>query len=321
MKRLIAMAIIAVTAIEFVSAAPEVTDITAKQRYPWNGLVDIGCKVSGIEGTINGYTFVVVAVDKDSGKEYAATHCTVEKGGTGVSGWEVSGNGDYALLWDARADMGQVVIERMAMRVTLAVPELSAGKVQLWEGGPYWADRNIGADKPWDYGLYFWWGDTAGHRPNGTTFEFSFTSSNCLTCGKTTDQLHSEGWITSNGVLTMSHDAGHVNWGGAWRMPTDQELDDLQANCDKTWTVVNGTWGRLFRGRGKYASKSIFLPASGRGDGTQLIGSSSYGYYWSSQPDSSDLSLYLRIYGEFWGNNYRRRYYGLSVRPVQGVAK
>ena len=76
------MAITAVTAIEFVSAAPEVTDITAKQRYPWNGLVDIGCKVSGIEGTINGYTFVVVAVDKDSGKEYAATHCTVEKVGS-----------------------------------------------------------------------------------------------------------------------------------------------------------------------------------------------------------------------------------------------
>ena len=33
MKRLIAMAIIAVTAIEFVSAAPEVTDITASQHF------------------------------------------------------------------------------------------------------------------------------------------------------------------------------------------------------------------------------------------------------------------------------------------------
>ena len=119
--------------------------------------MDIKCTVSRIEGAANGYKFVVVAVDKDSSKEYTATHCTVEKGGTGVSGWEVSGNGDYELLWNARADMGQVVVERMTVRVTLEVV-LSEGKVQLWEGGPYWADRNIGADAPWECGLYFWWG-------------------------------------------------------------------------------------------------------------------------------------------------------------------
>ena len=41
---------------------------------------------------------------------------------------------------------------------------LSNGKAQLWKGGPYWADRNIGAEKPWDYGCYFWWGDTIGYK-------------------------------------------------------------------------------------------------------------------------------------------------------------
>ncbi len=30
---------------------PTVTEATAKQRYPWNGLVDITCKVTGIDGT------------------------------------------------------------------------------------------------------------------------------------------------------------------------------------------------------------------------------------------------------------------------------
>ena len=34
--------------------------------------------------------------------------------------------------------------------------------VQLWEDGPYWAETNIGADEPWDYGYYFWWGDAVG---------------------------------------------------------------------------------------------------------------------------------------------------------------
>lgn len=36
--------------------------------------------------------------------------------------------------------------------------------VQLWKDGPYWADRNIGAKKPWDLGCYFWWGDTVGYE-------------------------------------------------------------------------------------------------------------------------------------------------------------
>ena len=47
------------------SAAPYVTNVVAKQRYPWNGLVDITCKVSGIEGKRK---FVVSAVMPDSGK-------------------------------------------------------------------------------------------------------------------------------------------------------------------------------------------------------------------------------------------------------------
>ena len=141
---------------------PTVTDVETKQRYPWNGLVDIDCKVSGIEGSASGYKFVVVAVDKDSGKEYAAAHFTAKHSGANVPEGGVAENGSYELLWDARTDMGQVVIERMAMRVTLERAGVSTGKVQLWEGGPYWADRNIGADKSEGYGLYFWWGDTTG---------------------------------------------------------------------------------------------------------------------------------------------------------------
>ena len=162
MKRLIAMAIVALTAIEFVSAAPTVTDITAKQRYPWNGLVDITCKVSGMEADAGGYEFAVVAVNKETGREYPVSTFSIQHNGEEVP--DVCDNGDYSLLWNAREDMGQVVFERMTVRITLEALAVSVGKVQLWEGGPYWADRNIGADKPWDYGLYFWWGDTVGYK-------------------------------------------------------------------------------------------------------------------------------------------------------------
>ena len=43
---------------------PKVTDVVAKQRYPWNGLVDITCNVSGIVGTTNEFKLALAAVDK-----------------------------------------------------------------------------------------------------------------------------------------------------------------------------------------------------------------------------------------------------------------
>ncbi|MBQ3746178.1 MAG: hypothetical protein II863_02055 [Kiritimatiellae bacterium] len=319
MKRLIAMAIVAVAAIEFVSAAPEVTDITAKQRYPWNGLVDITCKVSGIEADAGGYEFAVVAVNKETGREYAVSTFSIQHNGEEVP--DVCDNGDYSLVWNAREDMGQAVVERMTVRITLEALAVSVGKVQLWEGGPYWADRNIGAKKPEDSGLYFWWGDRKGHRPTGTTFSFPFTSWNCPTYKKTTDQLRSEGWITSTGILAPSHDAAHVKWGGSWRMPTMQELTDLFRKCDWTWTTMNGASGHVFRGKGDYASKSIFLPAAGRGGGASLCDSGTYGYYWSSVPDSNYEPLYkawtFAFRQKFTGScNYSRDFWQ-SVRPVQ----
>ena len=57
------------------------------------------------------------------------------------------------------------LIMAMAVVMVLNAKAATHERVQLWAGGPYWATTNIGADKPEDYGLYFWWGDTTGHRP------------------------------------------------------------------------------------------------------------------------------------------------------------
>ena len=325
MKRLIAMAIIAVTAIEFVSAAPEVTDITAKQRYPWNGLVDITCKVSGIEADAGGYEFAVVAVNKDTGKEYAVSTFSIQHNGEEVP--DVCANGDYSLLWNAREDMGQVVIERMTVRITFEALAVSVGKVQLWEGGPYWADRNIGAKKPEDSGLYFWWGDTKGHRPaEDGTFSFNcwVDNSAIFTCGKGGDELLSAGWWTSNFVLAPDHDAAHVKWGGSWRMPTEGELDELNKKCDWTWVTQNGVNGCVVRGRGDYSSASIFLPAAGFGQQSHLSGGGSFGLYWSSDAagdlyyNAAEGLILDHISWDF--SHYKSgsgRYNAASIRPVQ----
>jgi hypothetical protein len=207
------------------------------------------------------------------------------------------------------------------------------GMVQLWEGGPYWADRNIGADKPEAPGYYFWWGDTVGYKrvdkkwvaSDRSRSNFSFSEDNTPTCRKSILKLESEGWIEKkNGTytLTSKNDAARAFLGGAWRMPTNEEFDDLLSKCDWTWDTRNGVYGYVVRGRGRYASKSIFLPAAGN-DFAPVNYSLSFGDYWSSVPYSDSYNAY----GLSFNSSHRRtgdydnRDRGRPVRPVQGFAK
>ena len=203
-------------------------------------------------------------------------------------------------------------------------------KVQLWDGGPYWADTNIGAEKPWESGYYFWWGDTVGYKRQGSAWvasdgsssNFSFSDVNTPTYNKTGDTLRREGWITTDDVLAPEHDAAQVQWGDGWRMPTKQELDDLKTKCDWTWTKMNDVNGYVIRGRGKYASASIFLPCAGYGDGTSLSNAGSRGNYWSSVPRSDGNHAWgLYFYSSDHRTSSSYRYGGQSVRPLQGFTK
>ncbi len=205
------------------------------------------------------------------------------------------------------------------------------GMVQLWADGPYWAETNVGADEPWDYGLYFWWGDTVGYRrendawvaSDGSSQNYSFGSDNTPTHGKTPATLQSEGWVVSKDstyVLAPEHDAAQAHWGGSWRMPTYQELYDLCYNkCDWSWTTLNGVNGYVVRGRDDFADASIFLPAAGFGYGTSLGYTGLDGYPWSSVLEGSD-SDYSRYLGfdasDHYMFLYADRFNGQSVRPV-----
>ena len=204
-------------------------------------------------------------------------------------------------------------------------------KVQLWAGGPYWAETNIGAENPWESGYYFWWGDTVGYKfengvwaaSDGSKSNFSFDGATARTYSKSIVDLQNEGWLTAAGALAARHDAAHVQRGGEWRMPTDQELKDLCDKCDWIWTQMNGVNGYDVRGRDAYASASIFLPCAGNGYGTSFDDAGSNGRYWSSVPDSG---YYYRAWSLGFDSSYHytinyTRGYGQSVRPVQGFTE
>jgi TPR repeat protein len=203
-------------------------------------------------------------------------------------------------------------------------------RVQLWKDGPYWADRNIGAENPWDWGYYFWWGDTIGYErkngrwvaSDGSNSNFSFNKGNTFTYGLSESELRRLGWITPDGVLSSDHDAAHKHWGGGWRMPTKADFKNLVNKCNWQWTIMNGVEGYVVRGRGKYASKSIFFPAAGQGYDTSLGHSGSYGYFLSSVPysDSYNARL-LYFYSSDRRTDLNSRDDGQSVRPVLGFTK
>ena len=316
------------------SAAPIVTDVVAKQRYPWKGLVDITCEVSGVDEVAGDLKFDMAAVMPDSGNIRKVSQFWVVNNGMNLTDCNVYSNGGYRLLWDAQTELGAVEYSNMVIRISVVVVH---GKVQLWKGGPYWADRNIGAENSEDYGYYFWWGDTIGYKwennawvaTDGSSSYFSFDCHNTPTYNKSNATMKDEGWITAYSVLVPEHDAAHAHWGGSWRMPTSQELSDLISKCSWSWTTQNGVPGYEVRGKGAYASASIFLPCSGasRDDGTSssFVGSGSSGYYWSSVSHSDDNERFDAC--GFLITSYRhsvlnyRRSLGFSVRPVQGLTE
>ncbi len=187
--------------------------------------------------------------------------------------------------------------------------------------GVKWANMNVGAGCPEDYGHYFAWGETTPQSDNvysWASYKWCNGSSTALTKYCNNSSYGSGGFTDSKTVLDLENDAARANWGGDWRMPTQAEFQELIANTTSTWTTQNGAYGYKFTS--KTNSNSIFLPAAGyRWDGG-LSDDGSNGHYWSSSLFESNPSgaWYLNFKSEgVYTNNNISRYFGHSVRPVR----
>ena len=167
--------------------------------------------------------------------------------------------------------------------------------------GTLWADRNVGASSPGDYGGYYAWGETS------TKSDYSWST--YTHCDGSDDICHN---IGSN-IAGTRYDVARQKWGGGWKMPTKSQWEELLYECRWIWTTQGGHSGYKVTGPN---GNSIFLPAAGGRDGTSSYYVGSRGLYWSATLYTLHCAWDLYFSSGTDGTFYRDRYIGRTVRPV-----
>lgn len=201
-----------------------------------------------------------------------------------------------------------------------------------------WAPWNVGATQEGEAGAYFAWGEViAGKwsydwstywwmRDGKSQIEY-IIKYQCEDINYGLDALWYDGtgkFIGDNKItLDKSDDAAAVNWGGKWRMPTEDEVLELGEKC--TWT---------YKEKGEYAEQAgfivtgpngnfIFFPAAGYWKGSELTDVNTYGCYWASEVRMGFTdygnNFYIYVNGsnsKFNTDCSKQRYQGMSVRAV-----
>lgn len=126
-----------------------------------------------------------------------------------------------------------------------------------------WATANVGAKTEADWGTFYRWKDI--------------------------DDKYNPEWFSQYaGMATSSfsgteHDVARIVMGSPWRMPTQEEWEELQSKCTWTWTQVDMVSGMKVTGPN---GNAIFLPAAGYiwMDEYQYPtrDQNAFGHYWSA---------------------------------------
>ena len=191
--------------------------------------------------------------------------------------------------------------------------------------GLKWANKNVGAEKETDYGLYFQWGDTVGYADaSHSTWE------TCPGNGGNSDynEESMERWDGENPkivtgmedstkILKPEVDAATVNMGSNWKMPTIEDCTELMNNTNYEVAEINGVKG------GKFISKVdpsnyIFLPFAGWAADGSFGDQGVEDNIWSSSvySDDPECAYYMGVYEFDYGDYVGNRFYALPVRGV-----
>lgn len=156
-----------------------------------------------------------------------------------------------------------------------------------------WATCNVGASSPEDYGNYYAWGEVEEKSVyDWDNYKYSDGQRFLYTKYCTSSKF---GMIDNKVSIELDDDVAHVKWGGEWRVPTYEEVEELKLNCSAKWTTQNGVYGVVLTGPN---GNSIFLPASGNKVGDEYF---SFGdtyremSIWTDRLNRSDNSLAITL--------------------------
>ncbi len=160
-----------------------------------------------------------------------------------------------------------------------------------------WANINLGASSCDDSGDYYAWGET--------TAKTSFSRPD------TYPDLGAD-------IAGSSNDAAHVNWGGLWRLPTRDDVNELLTRC--TWTEVTKYDQPMYKVVGP-SGDSIFIAKRGSMSGTSVANDGTRASFWTSNLNDTEGYDKDNAYGtSFYGANRTidavARYLGYTIRPV-----
>ena len=207
------------------------------------------------------------------------------------------------------SDQGKVATCTVVVKTPSAVPEMVDLGLSV-----KWATHNIGASSPEEYGDYFAWGEIST-KSDYSLSTYKWTDPSIGLTKYNDDQ--NDGILDNKSQLDPDDDVAHVYLGGSWRMPTEDEFQELIDKCTWVLTNRNGVNGYVITSKLLgYTNRSIFLPAAGYYEGTRkrdLDYDVSCCYWalsiWKRHAHQADCFVSNEVTAWF-------RYYGLSIRPV-----
>lgn len=168
-----------------------------------------------------------------------------------------------------------------------------------------WARCNLDAFSPYEQGSHYAWGETEiksyYSKDNYDTHNWNiFTKPNCIS--------------------GTAYDAATAKLGDKWRMPTLEEVQELERECIKT-ELYTGYWGTtrekgyLFIGPN---GNSIFLPYGDRIWDGNVTGADHEGEYYTGTAYESYGPVYMFDVSTRPLRGLLSGYEGLMIRPVYG---
>ena len=167
--------------------------------------------------------------------------------------------------------------------------------------GTLWADRNIGAAEPEEYGDFYAWGETEPKKEyTWNTYKWDVY---CTKYNKKDGKT----------VLEPEDDVVYLKTKGKSHIPTKEQMRELLDNTISKNQTINGVVGRLYKS--KVNGNNIFLPFAG--DCDHYMGGNLWSNYCSSSNFDKRNINYLYISRNTSDIFTTNRCEGFSVRGVK----